>query len=70
MVLLHLTGDRRWLDPRYQCSRIRGLEDNDPGGLPDEVRAEMLAAARDAILAWKSGVAPRCPRQTRTRWSP
>jgi len=61
MVLLHLTGDRRWLDPRYQCSRIRGLEDNDPGGLPDEVRAEMLAAARDAILAWKSGVAPALP---------
>lgn len=61
MVLLHLTGDRRWLDPRYQCSRIRGLEDNDPGGLPDAVRAEVLAAARDAIVAWKSGVAPALP---------
>ena len=55
MVLLHLTGNTRWLDARYQCSRIHGLDDNDSGGLPAEVQMEVRDAARDAILAWKSG---------------
>ena len=41
MVLIHLTGDERWLAERYRCSRIRGLEDNDSGDLPDEVRLLM-----------------------------
>lgn len=55
MVLLHLTGDTRWLNERYQCTRIRGLEDNDSGGLPDEVQEEVRRSALDAILAWKAG---------------
>lgn len=58
MVLVHLTGDRRWLSDRYQCTRIRGIEDHDSGGLPDEVQAEVRAAAREAILDWKAGTAP------------
>ena len=58
MVLLHLTGDRRWLSERYQCSRIRGLEDNDPGGLTTEAQQEVRLAAREAVLAWKAGKAP------------
>ncbi|MBO9352674.1 FAD-dependent oxidoreductase [Bordetella petrii] len=55
MVLVHLTGDRKWLSERFQCSRIAGLDDNDTGGLPDDVQAEIRAAALAAILAWKSG---------------
>ncbi|MGQ2979977.1 MAG: flavin-containing monooxygenase, partial [Polaromonas sp.] len=55
MVLLHLTGDKRWLSERYQCTRIHGLDDNDSGGLPPDVQAEVRQAAREAILAWKSG---------------
>ena len=55
MVLLHLTGDTRWLDARYQCSRIHGLDDNDSGGLTSEIQMEVRDAARDAILAWKAG---------------
>jgi 4-hydroxyacetophenone monooxygenase len=55
MVLLHLTGDTRWLDAQYQCTRIHGLDDNDSGGLPDEVQQEVRDAAREAILAWKAG---------------
>lgn len=55
MVLLHLTGERRWLDERYHCSRIHGLDDNDSGGLPPDVQAEVRQAARDAIAAWKAG---------------
>jgi 4-hydroxyacetophenone monooxygenase len=55
MVLLHLTGDKRWLSERYQCTRIHGIDDNDSGGLPQDVQAEIRHAARDAILAWKGG---------------
>lgn len=55
MVLLHLTGDRRWLTDRYQCTHIRGIDDHDSGGLPAEVQQEVRDAARDALLAWKAG---------------
>jgi 4-hydroxyacetophenone monooxygenase len=55
MVLLHLTGDMRWVSDRYQCTRIKGLDDNDSGGLPPEVQAEVRDAARTAILDWKAG---------------
>ncbi|WP_454056483.1 flavin-containing monooxygenase [Cupriavidus sp. Marseille-Q8015] len=55
MVLVHLTGDRRWLSERYQCTHIRGIDDHDTGGLPDDVQQEVRAAARDALLAWKAG---------------
>jgi 4-hydroxyacetophenone monooxygenase len=55
MVLLHLTGDMRWVDDRYQCTRIKGLDDNDSGGLPPEVQLEVREAARLAILGWKAG---------------
>ncbi|MDO8385380.1 MAG: NAD(P)/FAD-dependent oxidoreductase [Polaromonas sp.] len=61
MVLLHLTGDKRWLSERYQCTRIHGLDDNDSGGLPQDVQAEVRQAAREAIVAWKSGKAPALP---------
>lgn len=55
MVLVHLTGDSRWLDERYQCSRIHGLDDNDSGGLPESLQQEVREAALQAILAWKAG---------------
>ena len=58
MVLVHLTGERHWLDERYQCTRIHGLDDNDSGGLAPEVQQEVRQAAREAILAWKRGRAP------------
>ncbi|TFZ07742.1 flavin-containing monooxygenase [Ramlibacter humi] len=61
MVLLHLTGERRWLGDRYQCTRIHGIEDHDSGGLPQDVQDEVRAAARTAILAWKAGQAPALP---------
>ena len=35
MVLVQLTGDRRWLAETYRPLRSRGLSDNDSGGLPD-----------------------------------
>jgi 4-hydroxyacetophenone monooxygenase len=58
MVLVHLTGDPRWLADRYQCSRIHGLDDNDSGGLPSNVQDEVREAAGRAVLAWKAGDTP------------
>ncbi|MEM5433744.1 flavin-containing monooxygenase [Paraburkholderia diazotrophica] len=53
MTLIHLTGDRKWLTERYQCSRVRGIDDNDPGGLPEEVQKEIRDAAFEALVEWK-----------------
>jgi 4-hydroxyacetophenone monooxygenase len=51
-VLVHLTGDHCWLEGRYIPSRIRGLDDNDSGGLPEDVQDEIRRAACVAIEAW------------------
>lgn len=64
MVLVHLTGDTGWLSERFQCSRIKGLEDNDPGGLPDAVQDEIRAAAHAAIVRARQGLAPGLPAPT------
>jgi 4-hydroxyacetophenone monooxygenase len=61
MVLLHLTGDTKWLGERYHCTRIRGIDDHDSGGLSEEVQSEIRALAREAILEWKAGKAPALP---------
>ncbi|MVW72812.1 NAD(P)/FAD-dependent oxidoreductase [Bordetella sp. 15P40C-2] len=61
MVLIHLTGDRKWLSQQYQCTRIAGLDDNDTGGLPDARQAEIRNAAWRAILDWKSGAPAALP---------
>src|SRR5436190_22773308 len=55
MVLVHMTGDRRWLEDPYRPSRTRGLDDNDTGGLPDDIQDEIRAAALDAIVEWDAG---------------
>jgi 4-hydroxyacetophenone monooxygenase len=63
-VLYQLTGDRRYLADPYRPTRSRGMEDNDPGGFPPEVQAEIKAAAVDAVLAWAGGRAPAVPAPT------
>lgn len=55
MVLVQLTGDLDWLEPRYRPSRAQGLDDNDTGGLPEDVQREIRRAALKAILAWRAG---------------
>ena len=57
-VLLHLTGDRRWIEGRYVPSRVRGLDDNDSGGFPDAVQDEIRQAARAALKDWFDGKPP------------
>lgn len=57
MVLIQLTGETRWLSPRFQCRRVQGLADDGTGGLGEDVCAEIVAAARGAILGCLSGTA-------------
>ena len=55
MVLVQLTGDLRWLEEPYRPHRARGMNDNDTGGLPEPIQAEIRQAALEAILAWRAG---------------
>lgn len=54
-VLVQLTGDQRWLDERFRPRPGVGTDDNDDGGLPEEVQREIRDAAVDAIAAWLGG---------------
>jgi 4-hydroxyacetophenone monooxygenase len=56
MVLVHLTGDRSWLDERYRPARPRGPRDPDDGDLPEDVQAEIRAAALVAMRRWRDGL--------------
>ncbi|WP_176475084.1 flavin-containing monooxygenase [Dietzia natronolimnaea] len=59
-VLLELTADERWMAPRYQPTRSRGMDDNSTGGLPEEIQAEIQDAVVDAVERWwESGKPPR-----------
>jgi len=55
LVLVQLTGERRWLEAPYRPARGPVLDDNDSGGLPPEIQDEVRAAALDAILRWEEG---------------
>ncbi len=55
MVLVQLTGELRWLEEPYRPARVRGIGDNDTGGLPQGIQTEIRAAALDAIMAWRAG---------------
>lgn len=57
-LLVHLTGDERWIEGRYMPVRTRGLDDNEDGGLPSDVQDEIREAAGDAIVAWLAGKKP------------
>ena len=63
-VLHQLTGDRSWLAPPFRPTRSRGMEDNDSGGFPPDVQAEIRAAAVDAVTAWADGRPPAVPAPT------
>lgn len=61
MILVHLTGEAYWFSSRFRCDRIAGLDDDGSGGLDADVRREVIAAARAAILRWKQGASPARP---------
>jgi 4-hydroxyacetophenone monooxygenase len=58
MVLVHLTGDQRWLADRYRPERPKGLGDDDTGGLPKEVQEEIRAAARATLANYLAAGSP------------
>ena len=45
MVIVQLTGERRWLQEPYRPTRGPGLGPHDGGGFSDEVAAEIRRAA-------------------------
>jgi 4-hydroxyacetophenone monooxygenase len=55
MVLVQMTGDLHWLEDQYRTRRVRGMNDNDSGGLPEALQAEVRTAALEAIMAWRAG---------------
>lgn len=58
LVLTQATGDMRWLESPYVPKRGRGLDDNDSGGLPEEIQAEIRSAAIDVIRKLHAGQPP------------
>lgn len=53
MVLVHLTGEHRYLEDPFLVSRGRGLDVNDSGGLPPEVCAMVIEDAFHALRRWR-----------------
>src|SRR6266545_4481645 len=45
MVLVHMTGDERWLEPPYKPKRDVRLIPDPQAGMPKEIQAEIRAAA-------------------------
>lgn len=62
MVLIQMTGDQRWMADRFRPTRTRGMEDNDSGGLPEQVQDEIRHAAFHAIKRWQAGAPFALPR--------
>lgn len=56
-LLVHLTGDRRWIEGKFIPSRTRGMDDNDSGGLPEPVQQEIRDAALIALTKFLAGEA-------------
>lgn len=61
LVLTQLTGDLSWLEEPYRPIAPRGLDDNDTGGLPDDVQRTVRSAACDAISRWLTGTPMAIP---------
>src|SRR5690242_8100541 len=61
LVLAHLTGERRWLEPPYTPSRSIATDDNDTGGFPDELQAHIREEAFAFLRAWRDGEATLAP---------
>ena len=55
MVLAQLTGDERWLQEPYRPRRGLPLDDNDSGGLSEELQREIRAAAFDTVVDYRAG---------------
>jgi 4-hydroxyacetophenone monooxygenase len=55
MLLYQMTGEEKWLEAPYRPKFLRGIGDNDDGGLTEDLQLEIRAAALAAIIEWKNG---------------
>lgn len=55
LVLALLTGERRWLEEPFLPTRAVALDDNDSGGFPEGLQAEIRAAALDVLRDLRDG---------------
>ena len=54
MVLVHMTGDERWLEPPYKPRRDVRLIPDPEAGLPKEIQDEIRAAVLEAVRKWRT----------------
>ncbi|NMO91682.1 NAD(P)/FAD-dependent oxidoreductase [Actinomycetospora sp. TBRC 11914] len=54
-TLVHLTGDRSWIEGEYRPRPGPPLDDNDSSGLPPERQTEIRDAALDAVRRYRAG---------------
>ena len=62
MVLYQLTHDGRWLQPPFQPKRDISFFADESGGMPEEVQAEVRAAALDVLCDVHNGTREIPPR--------
>ena len=55
MVLVHLTGERTWIEEPYRPERDMSFFAEESGGLPDEIQDEVKEAAHNAISDYHHG---------------
>jgi 4-hydroxyacetophenone monooxygenase len=58
MILVHLTGDRRWIRAPYRPERDGRIFAGESGGLPEPVQAEVRAAAKAALISGCRAASP------------
>jgi 4-hydroxyacetophenone monooxygenase len=61
MAMATLSGDDAWLRPQWRPAAPRGAEEDDTGGLPPDVQADIRAAAFELLMAWRAGKPPAEP---------
>lgn len=54
-LLVHLTGDPKWVRAPFRFGRLRGMDDRESGDLPQGQQAEIRDAAAIAIADWIDG---------------
>ncbi len=55
MVLVHLTGDRRWMDPPFEPKRDISFFADESGGMSEEIGAEVREAAFRELVRLRDG---------------
>jgi 4-hydroxyacetophenone monooxygenase len=55
MAMATLSGDDAWLREEWRPAAPRGPAEDNTGGLPESVQADIRAAALELVLAWRAG---------------